>query len=43
MCKVIQNAELHIESIGRIRIIKFKLTCKFEIPKFIGDVFSFDL
>jgi hypothetical protein len=40
---VIHDVELCIESFGRIRIIEFKLNCKFEISKFIGNLSSFDL
>jgi hypothetical protein len=36
--KVVQNFYLYIENFGSTRIIKLKLTCKYEILKFIGDL-----
>ena len=40
--KVIQQVHVYNENIGRTRIIKFKLTCKYEILKLIGDLSPFD-
>jgi len=36
--KVVPNFYLYIENFGSTGIMKLKLTCKYEILKFIGDL-----